>query len=351
MKRVLALCLMAGCQAAPPSDSDPSVDTDPTGGGGGDDTGDAPDTDGGPTTGTSPRVDPTCTDGAYAEVLADPDASLASAKASFSAADPSAFLLDALDVRFPIGAYLFEGGLDHPVSGDCFTQFTSAAQRKTASGMLDAASTLVHECGHFFDIGTSTQRGQTYHIRDDLKFTCNGGSYQSTPARSRIQKDDWASLRPQCPEQGSHGCDSYAQVYLDGSPTNSTFESGDQGLDMVMEEAVQYVNSLATDYAFADQLGAGSRISAKDGILTYLWYIERYLHLMRTTEPGVYADVMASACWRDTILTVWGRAWLYLDAAKPYRSLGIDHADLLELVQDPDLLDEIQRVRDASGCD
>jgi hypothetical protein len=55
-------------------------------------------------------------------------------------------------------------------------------------------------------------------------------------------------------------------------------------------------------------------------------------------------------CWREAILTVWGRAWLYLDATSGMPHLGIADDMLTTLVSDPDLLAEIQLLRDAEGC-
>ncbi len=358
MPRLLLLALLAGCQNAEQADdttndttstddtTDPSDTVDTPA-----DTNDTTDTtppDDTPTAGTSPLVDPQCTDGQYAEVLADPSVDLSAARAAFDASAPEDFLIAALDLRYPIGAFLFEGGFGERAMGNCLTLFTSAQQRRSADGMLDAASTLTHECGHFFDLA-GAGRGSTYHITDTLTFVATGGGYDVLPARSLIKGDAWYDLRPACPANGRYGCDSYAQIYLNGTP-GGQFESGDQGLDMLMEETVQYVNSLATDYAFEDNLGRGVSISARDGILTFLWYTERYLNLLRTTVPNKYNTVLANEDWRDLILTVWGRAWLYLDASEGMSSLGLDDADLMELVTDPELLAEIQAVRDAQGC-
>jgi hypothetical protein len=215
--------------------------------------------------------------------------------------------------------------------------------------MLEAASTLVHECGHFFDIGESGRGGQAYFLTSTTSHTCANGSYAVTPARSLITTDAYSPLRPPC-DGARAGCDFYADIYLDGDPTDRTFDSGDQGLDMLMEEAVQYVHSLAADMAFADRL-RGASVSARDGILTFLWYMERYLRYMRLETPRVYDDVLADACWRDLILDVWGQAMLFLEATASQRGLGIDDGELEDLVTDPDLLAEIQAVRDAAGCD
>lgn len=52
--------------------------------------------------------------------------------------------------------------------------------------------------------------------------------------------------------------------------------------------------------------------------------------------------------WREAILSVWGRAWLYLATDLPGQQEEVDK--LLPLVKDETLLGEIQRIREAHGC-
>ena len=80
-------------------------------------------------------------------------------------------------------------------------------------------------------------------------------------------------------------------------------------MECFCEETLQYVNSLATSYAFGDQLAYST--SARDGILTFLWYTMRYLRLARLEHPQTYTLLTQNSCWRDLILNTWGRAWLY----------------------------------------
>ena len=115
---------------------------------------------------------------------------------------------------------------------------------------------------------------------------------------------------------------------------------------------MQYINSLATAYAFDDiAVASGESTSQRDGILTFLWYIERYLHLARASHPAAYDHLLhgSTGQWRHAILTVWGRAWLFLNASASERDLGIDDLGIMPLVTDPVLLDEIQRLR-AAEC-
>ena len=215
-----------------------------------------------------------------------------------------------------------------------------------------AIRSLVHECGHFLDIGLSFSHHDVYYVTEQLTIGCDQGDTISrrgrTFARSRINDDNYSSMRPPCNGSSSRNCDSYADIYLNGDPDDSTFDSGDQGFNLLLEEAFQYVNSLATNYAFNDRY-SGS-ISGKDGLLTHLWWVMRYLKYARNNYPSTHSFLLGDACWREAILTLWGRAWLYLDLTANMGNLGINDAALSALVDDPSLLSEIEAVRRAEGC-
>ncbi len=327
------------------SDQDTSVQADTTT--------PPPDSAGPPDAVTPPLegpVDPACLDGQYTETLPAASASLDDVVAGYGQANYMAFIEDALTTRYPLGWHLVQGGLQNQAWGHCVDLFLG--QKATADQVIGQLSTIVHECGHFFDIAQGGFDGAAYIITDAVKYTCSGGSSQAGGlmfARSRLLDDAYADLHPPCPPGGFSGCDGYANVYLDGDPDDGTFDSGDQGFDMLLEETVQYVNSLATGYAFHDRLA--NTVSERDGILTFLWYLERYLRMARLEVPAAYQQLVGSACWRDVVLTVWGRAWLFLAATEDLPKLGIQDDKLMTLVLDPELLGEIQRVRDAAGCD
>jgi hypothetical protein len=293
--------------------------------------------------GPAPIVSASCLDGQYDEALPNPDGDISALVAAYAPAGVKTFIDGVLGVRYPIGQHLVAGGQQATSFGDCITIFLGG-QTGNAGQVMRQLSTIVHECGHFFDIDESTFSGNTYVFRPDYRETCAQGDTTTrggrTFARSLLNDDPYAATNPN---------DFYRDVYLDGDPNDGTFDSGDQGFNSVVEEAVQYVNSLATDYAFADAFG-NLGISSRDGILTFLWYIERYLQLAREQHPNAYAFLLGDACWRRTILTVWGRAWLYLDLTEDNDRLGLDDDFLIELVTAPDLLGEIQRVRIAHGC-
>jgi hypothetical protein len=292
----------------------------------------------------SQKVDPGCVDGQYEETLPNPAGDISGLMASYSPEGYLEFIAAALEVRYPVGAALVEGGLKNQQIGHCIDFFLS--NKSTPEAVVKQFSTIVHECGHFYDIGLSGFDGASYVITESLTLTCSGGDKKeyggNTFVRSELTSDTFSDELPPCPEgQFGGDCDFYANTYLTG-------QSGDQGFSLLFEEFVQYVNSLATGYAFNDFYTGGA--SERDGILTFLWYIERYLYLARTKHPDTYGFLSKSACWREAILTVWGRAWLYLEVTKDIPALGISDDKLMGLVENPDLLAEIQTLRELQGC-
>lgn len=316
----------------PPDTVAPPQDTTPA------DTG-SPEVDDGP----APVVAASCVDGQYSEQLPDDGAAIGDLVSGYQASEYRAFIDAALERRYPFGAALVRGA-SQSGAFDCVAAFTSASDRGSASALARQLSTVVHECGHVYDLNFGSFSTDHYLVADDLSFTCQQGDTTTrggeTFARSLLNGDAHASMHP---------ADFYRDVYLDGDPNDGNFDGGDQGFNSVLEEATQYVNSLATDWAFRDFLG-GFSISSRDGILTFLWYIERYLQLARTSYPAAYARLSEDPCWRTAILTVWGRAWLYLDLTADIPQLGLDDDLLEQLVVMPELLEEIDRLRDLHGC-
>ena len=370
-QRLLAVCLIvAACGPPVPSGGNRSRDTMPasdaavsmdTGtirdaglsnrdAGSASDTGE-PTVDAGAVQPDSPLIDPQCLDGQYRETLPTAGADITQITRDY---DPNAwreYVEATLRQRYALGWDIVENALiEAPAQlGDCLDRFVR--DRSSARAIDRQMGTFVHECGHFLDIGLSFASGRNiFYIRQDLTIECSEGDTLTrrgrTFARSRIRDDRFSDRRPPC-DRGEN-CDTYANIYLNGNPDDQNFESGDQGFNMLMEEAFQYVNSLATNYALNDRY-QGS-ISGRDGILTTLWWVQRYLVMAREDYPAAHDFILGNACWREAILTLWGRAWLYLSITENMDQLGIRDDAIQTLVEDQELLSEIQAIRDAHGC-
>lgn len=298
------------------------------------------------TTLPSDWTDPDCLDGQYQESLPNLQADISDLIAEYTSNDPASFIFAVLERRYPMGKLLVEEGQTGPF-GDCIEVFLR--DRSSAQAVIQQLSTIVHECGHAADLKAGDFTSSVYLITPDLTLQCMGGDTLDrggrTFARSLINQDDYA-LDP-C--FSGPNCDFYRDVYLDGDPTNSNFEGGDQGYNTVLEETTQYINSIAIGYTFNQELRSVGSVSERDGILTFLWYITRYLKLARTEYPDAYTAIAEDACWREATLTLWGRAWLYLEATESMSNLGINDQNIKNRL-DEDLLGEIQRLRNFNQC-
>jgi len=300
--------------------------------------------------GESPIVDPACVDGQWEEALPAADVDISQTVNAYNRAEVNAFVQDVLQQRYPVGHHIVDLALREGVFGDCIGLFL----RDTGSGaaVIGQLSTVVHECGHSADLGAGDFSSSAYILTDEYTITCRQGDTTSrggqTFARSRLLDDAYTAFRAPCDGNFGQDCDHYADIYLDGDPDDGNFDGGDQGFNSVLEETAQYVNSLATGHTFVDYY-SGSR-SERDGILTFLWYVTRYLRMARLDYPQAYAHISGDACWREAVLSVWGRAWLYLDLTEGNGALGISDDAIYALATAPELLDEIQRLRVAHGC-
>ena len=316
----------------------------------GTDAGVSPGTDAGTTVLPSGPVDPACVDGQYSETL--PNLSTPIDGIPFT--DLGSYVDNVLAARYPFGGSLVSGGrLNRDYGDDCDRIFGGGAA--SADAALQRLETIVHECGHFYDLDLARSFTDAAYVIQDgyILYGDRGDTTErngDTFARSLLNTDSYSALRPPCGGSAGRGCDSYADIYLSGSPTDGTFDSGDQGFNLLHEETVQYVNGLATAYAISDTMNPLQRTSARDGILTFLWYTERYLKMARESYPSAYSRITGDAAWRELILTVWGRAWLYLEATKDIATLSIEGDQIEALVMAPELLAEIQRVRELHGC-
>ncbi|MCB9740927.1 MAG: hypothetical protein H6747_16795, partial [Deltaproteobacteria bacterium] len=200
-----------------------SVDSGGTGGGAADSGGGKPDSGGGGG-GTVPNIAPGCADGTMTgEVPPTADASIQDLVAGYSSEKAYEFVLDVLDRRYPTGAFLIEQGVAK-AQQNCFELFLPAALRGNVKQVIDRIEVLVHECGHLYDLSQGGFSGSHYHIFDGVTRTCSGGKHtgpNKTIARSLLNTDAYSAKRPPCKSgnKGSHGCDSYADIYLDGDPT------------------------------------------------------------------------------------------------------------------------------------
>jgi len=86
------------------------------------------------------------------------------------------------------------------------------------------------------------------------------------------------------------------------------------------------------------------RVSARDGLLTFLYYTEKYLQLARTAHSADYDRILADEDAVHTLDVLWGRANLYLELTSGTPALGINDDSIAGFVFDAANLDELRLV-------
>jgi hypothetical protein len=250
----------------------------------------------------------------YTEALCDDTASLADLAAAYTntPAGLRAAVRSIAERRYPIGVAFVD------VQSDMQLQ-TWFRMRGTFADVLNNFEVAVHEGGHIWDL-TMIRADWPYRLRDDLVIR---------PRRlTNFNRSEILTLH------ANPDADSYDEVYLRG-------QSGAQGFNTLLDEYVQYTHSLASRFCTRDSLGAGRRISARDGILTLMYYVELYLKIARTQHPDDYAEIVGDPGHLELIRTVWQRAEFWLERSAPHASLGIRDAQIRAWTYAPENLMEI----------
>jgi hypothetical protein len=218
--------------------------------------------------------------------------------------------------RYPMGVAFID------VQTDMHLATWFRGSNATFRNVLDRFEVAVHEGGHIWDI-TMASSTWPYRVRDDLVIR--------TRRLANFNRSEILMLHT------DPAADRYDEVYLVGS-------SGAQGFNTLLDEYVQYTHSLATRYCTRDALAPGTSTSARDGILTLMYYVELYLKRARTDHPDDYAEIIGDPGHIELIHTVWRRAEFWLQQTASLRQLGIRDATIRSWVYDPANLMEIERL-------
>jgi len=249
----------------------------------------------------------------------EPLAAIADVESAYAPGATRAAAEGIAKARYPNGLPFLQAQDDKQLK----TWFTGAPD--TFDGVASRFDAAVHEGAHLWGVKRFNGRTQTYPVRRDLA------------VEAKLQKNFFRSeILSRHIDQKT---DTYAKVYLEGA-------SGAQGFNTLLDEYNAYAHSLASRYCTRDLLSPSSRVSARDGILTMMYYLETYLAIGRTEHPKDYAAILADPGTRRVILTVWDRAEFFLRKSQDEASLGIKTETIEAWVYDEGRLAELTRVRE-----
>lgn len=226
--------------------------------------------------------------------------------------------------RYPIGLPFIQAQTDAMLAA----WYTKAPD--SLEGVASRFDVAVHEGSHIWVSKRFDPATVTYPVRTDLSIVTK-----------RLHNFDRSAIVSRHVDAAT---DPYAKIYLSGA-------SGAQGFNTLLDEYNAYTHTLAARLCTRDLLASGTRVSARDGILTMMYYVETYLAIAREEHAADYAAILADPGHRRLILTIWDRAELWLRRSAEFGSLGIDDARIKTWVYDPTRLAELTRVRDAEARD
>jgi hypothetical protein len=218
--------------------------------------------------------------------------------------------------RYTDGAFVLSEA-NPPCDLDTFVD-----QSSWGSLLHPSANVAVHEFGHCWDLAHVGADGWPYFLHE--------GDVRRAPDLANFFRSEIVATH-EFPAD-----DSYLDVYLTGT-------SGDQDFNLVLEEAVQYVHSLAVDYCLRDTLAMGNT-SARDGILTFFYYIERYLRIAREEHPDDYEEIVSDDATIHVIDGIWGRGNFYLTLSESDDRLGLNDDLVAGFVYADDHISELEAI-------
>ncbi len=244
-------------------------------------------------------------------------ADLSDLEASYSPTNLRATLIAISERRYPPAVGLIEAQTDAELA----RWFSGTAG---FSGVLSNYEVAVHEGAHIWGFDHFSFDSYSYRVVDDDLII----------ETAYLDNFDRSEILTRHPDPAG---DFYANTYLTG-------QSGAQGFNTLLDEYNAYTHSLVSRYCTRDTIQGAT--SARDGILTFMWYVETYLKIAREEHGADYQAIVNDPAHVELILTVWDRAehWLAITANEP--SLGIGDDALETRVYEAANIDEIDRLRE-----
>ena len=126
----------------------------------------------------------------------------------------------------------------------------------------------------------------------------------------------------------------YDGTYLEGSM--GTYDFADMN-----DELNAYTNGLACITAVADRIHGG--ISARDGAIAHILYLQLYLKRARLAHAATSAAIKADANWQKFVRVSWARVHFWDREAKAFPNLQIGVDRIWAHVNEADNLAEIKQ--------
>ena len=254
----------------------------------------------------------------YSEPI-DSNASLTDLEAAFNGGNWLNTILETTQRRYPSGHDLLFVMQDDPYLS-WFVDTSSFAM------LMESLMTVVHEETHGYDYEYA-QWGVTfaYWIRSEWQPSVHHHEgFPRSEILSMLEND---------------ATDLYADTYLTG--TQGTYDYME-----LLDELNCYINGLAAIALVGEYEPWG--ISARDGALAFMYYLELYLRRARNVYPDFYEAIQTDDHMVDLVLIQWLRLHYFLEVSYAFGNLGVNDHAIEALVHDSANQSEIEQLVDRS---
>ncbi len=170
------------------------------------------------------------------------------------------------------------------------------------------------------------------------QFYLPNGSYQTVKRHDLFYRSEIAKYLK------SSEKDNYYKTYLTG-------RSGQQGVLLLLDEVNAYTFSAIGDTNVRHTMSENQFMSTRDGLATFMYYLQLYLYHARTEVPQDYKKIKQDKKYVKLIKTLWENAEMAMLYTSPYKNLGINDIPKLEQVVSKKYMDEIKTFFEGTGVE
>ena len=252
------------------------------------------------------------TGGCYRETY-HPTVALDDLVSAYSSAKWLETSLEVLARRYPSGHFILDTEKADP-------QLPGFAATGSFDALMESLMTMCHEETHGYDY--------EHAGAGDHAYTMGDGMIVHVPVGKTFPRSEVLALIT----DGSTSL--YDDTYLKGSMGSYDFAD-------MNDELNAYTNGLACLTTVQEHETSG--ISARDGSVAHILYLQLYLRIARASHPDVYSFLQGDPSWMKFVKYAWAREFFWDAQAKPYPSLSIGADAIWAHVNEAANLDEIRR--------
>ena len=135
---------------------------------------------------------------------------------------------------------------------------------------------------------------------------------------------------------------SYYEIYLKG-------DSGKQDITVLLDELNAYIHSTNTSVKFVDLNPRNLIQSERDGLATFMYYVELYLKKARLSHTKQWESICSDEEYMSLLKSLWQRAEETMESALKYPQLGQQDKFIIKKIYESQNINELVKTFDEAG--